>query len=110
VNCRHNNCDIENWLRNYNLTYKTEGTNPDDKCQRIVWVIVEIINQIIKDMNIVERNRLKGWVKESLENDEYTIAITVKLEQMDSYINYAERRMAELKAQVEVLKEVLTRR
>ena len=61
-------------------------------------------------MNIVERNRLKGWVKESLENDAYTIAITVKLEQMDSYINYAERRMAELKAQVEVLKEVLTRR
>ena len=58
-------------------------------------------------MNILERNRLKVWVKESLENDEYTIAITVKLEQMDEYITYAERRMTELEAKVKVLKEVL---
>ena len=61
-------------------------------------------------MNIVERNILKAWVKKSIENDEYTIAITVKLEQMDSYINYAERRMAELEAQVKVLKEVLIKK
>jgi len=58
-------------------------------------------------MNILERNRLKAWVEKSIKDDEYTIAITVKLEQMDEYITYSKKRIAELEAQVKVLKEVL---
>ena len=58
-------------------------------------------------MNILERNRLKVWVKESLENDEYTLPITMKLEQMEEYITYSKGKIAELESQVKVLKEVL---